>query len=43
MCRKNERTHYEGFPENFDELPVNEQVDILLATDCGAEFDLEIE
>ncbi len=43
MCRKNDGTHYNRFPENFDELPVNEQVDILLATDCGCEFSLEEE
>ena len=43
MCRRNEGTHYDSFPENFEELSVTEQVDVLLATDCGAEFDLEIE
>jgi hypothetical protein len=43
MCRRNEGTHYEGFPQNFEELSVNEQVDILLATDCGCEFSLEEE
>lgn len=41
MCRRNEGTWYDRFPENFDELATEEQVGILLSTDCGAEFSLE--
>jgi hypothetical protein len=41
LCTRTDK--YGDFPENFNELPVNEQVDILLATSCGAEFDLETE
>ena len=44
VCKLCTRTdEYGDFPENFDDLPVNEQVDILLATSCDAEFDLETE
>ena len=43
MCRRNEGTFYDSFPENFDELPTEEQVEVLLSTDCGCEFSLEKE
>lgn len=43
MCRRNEGTFYDRFPQNFDELTVEEQVQVLLSTDCGCEFSLEEE
>lgn len=33
--------YIEGIPDNFDKLPIREQVDILLGTACGAEFIME--
>lgn len=43
MCRKNEDTYCYQFPDNFDQLTSEEQVEVLLSTDCGCEFSLEKE
>lgn len=41
MCKKNHGTWYDQFPNNYKELPVEDQVAALMATDCGCEFDFE--
>lgn len=41
-CRRNDGNWCQ-FPENFDQLSTEEQVRVLLSTDCGCEFSLEEE
>lgn len=38
MCKKNVGTFHDSFPANYKELPVEEQVEALMSTDCGYEF-----
>jgi hypothetical protein len=41
FCKITTDGEYNEWPENYDDLPVYEQVHVLLSTSCGAEFMLE--
>jgi hypothetical protein len=36
----NPYTYTDMFPDNYEELPLQEKVDLLMSTACGCEFDL---